>query len=228
LSFFFVNKQVNSGKSDIDNGLYAFNRVAGTEFNLASADNRWTGKAYYHHSFYTNSPGDAASMAANIAYATGNLSLGLNNSWISSDYRAEVGFVRRKGVYRVNPEIGYRFFSSYDKIAFHGPKLATDFFLNADGGLTDRFITASYGIDWLNRSQFRFVVSDNYIKLLETFDPTNSGGLELEAGSSHSWSNFNTSFNSDGRKLFNYSVGAGYGGYFNPELSIGLFSNGRH
>ena len=28
------------------------NRVAGIEFNLASRDNRWTGKAFYHQAFY--------------------------------------------------------------------------------------------------------------------------------------------------------------------------------
>jgi hypothetical protein len=40
--------------------------VAGAEFNLASADNRWTGKTFLHHSFNPGGSGNSSVMAANL------------------------------------------------------------------------------------------------------------------------------------------------------------------
>jgi len=46
-----TNKQVTGSYNDLE-GIGKFNRVGGIEFNLANNDNRWTGKAFYHQSFY--------------------------------------------------------------------------------------------------------------------------------------------------------------------------------
>ncbi|MCX6255157.1 MAG: DUF5916 domain-containing protein, partial [Bacteroidia bacterium] len=48
ISAFFVNKQVTNLHYDTSFTGYRYNRVAGLEYNLASANNRWTGKAFYH------------------------------------------------------------------------------------------------------------------------------------------------------------------------------------
>ena len=45
-----VNKQLTGAAESYQGSRY--NRVAGLEYNLASADNRWTGKAFYHKAFY--------------------------------------------------------------------------------------------------------------------------------------------------------------------------------
>ena len=87
-----------------------YNRVAGMEFNLASADNRWTGKTFYHQAFYPGANGDAAAAAANITYSTQYLTATLNQSWVGADYIAEVGYIRRKGYYEINPALQYKFF----------------------------------------------------------------------------------------------------------------------
>ena len=52
ISAFLVNKQVMNVKNDTSFAGLDYNRVAGMEFNLASADNRWTGKTFYHQAFY--------------------------------------------------------------------------------------------------------------------------------------------------------------------------------
>ena len=50
LAFIFVNKQAINGDDNSD--LYSkFNRVAGAEYRITSADNRLTGKIYYHQAF---------------------------------------------------------------------------------------------------------------------------------------------------------------------------------
>ena len=89
---------------------YRYNRVAGMEYNLASADNRWTGKAFYHQSFYTGAKSGDAAAAANITYSSQYLTASLNQSWVAAGYISEIGYIRRKGYYEVNPILQYKFF----------------------------------------------------------------------------------------------------------------------
>ena len=129
ITAFFVNKQVMNLKNDTSSTSYKFNRVAGLEYNLASADNHWLGKAFYHQSFYPGASGNAAALSANIAYSTQYLTATLNQSWVGADYVAEVGYIRRKGYYEINPIFQYKFFPAASRIADHGPSLYYGFVL---------------------------------------------------------------------------------------------------
>nr|MCU0368619.1 carbohydrate binding family 9 domain-containing protein [Cyclobacteriaceae bacterium] len=53
ISMIVVNKQAfqDSIGGEFTTQPNAYSRLAGIDYNLASADNRWTGKAFYHHSF---------------------------------------------------------------------------------------------------------------------------------------------------------------------------------
>ena len=88
ITAFLVNKQVTNLNNDTSYTEYKFNRVAGMEYNLASANNRWAGKTFYHQSFYPGASGNAAAVAANIAYSTQYLTASLNQSWVGADYTA--------------------------------------------------------------------------------------------------------------------------------------------
>ncbi|MDZ7606402.1 MAG: hypothetical protein U5K79_12640 [Cyclobacteriaceae bacterium] len=66
------------------------------------------------------------------------------------------------------------------------PKLDVTYIMDPDFDKTDQEIEFEYGFEMLNRSQFGFGVSQNYIRLLEPFDPTNSDGVQLPAGSDYS------------------------------------------
>jgi hypothetical protein len=88
-------------------------------------------------------------------------------------------------------------------------------FFKPDFTLTDRIVALTYGIEWLNRSRLTGGVQQSFIELLEPFDPTNSGGDSLAAGSRHTWTDAGLVFSSDTRKLFNYVVSGRYGGYYN-------------
>jgi len=67
----------------------------------------------------------------------------------------------------------------------------------------------------LNRSTLSVDLEDGYLKLLEPFDPTNTGGNTLPAGSEFRWKELSLSYTSDTRRLFNYMFTARYGGFFN-------------
>jgi len=221
ITAFMINKQITSPLEGEDISDSGHNRVAGIDFNLSSADSRWTGKTFYHQSFYPGASGDASTLAGQVSYETQKVSLSLDQAWVGADYLAEVGYVRRKGFYQVNPSAEYKFFPDSKKIANHGPAIEIDMFYNPDFSLTDREIEFSYSLEWLSRSKLSLQLEEGYIKLQEPFDPTNTGGDSLTAGSGFYWEEIALTYNSDIRKSFNYVVSTRYGGFFNgTRLSL--------
>jgi hypothetical protein len=192
------------------------------EYNLASADNKWTGKAFYHQSFYPDAAGDAAAVAGNIMYSSQYLTASLNQSWVGADYVAEVGYIRRKGYYEIRPLVQYKFFPSSSKVANHGPIFEMDMLYDPSFNQADREAQISYQVEWLNKSVVKVDVENSYILLLEPFDPTNSGQDSLAANTSYRWSEMSASFVSDIRKPFNLSLTSLYGGYYTgTRLALG-------
>lgn len=214
VSAFFVNKQLMNVQNDTGFTGYRYNRVAGVEYNLASADNRWTGKTFYHQSFYPGAKADAAALAANLTYATQYINISLNQSWVGADYLAEVGYIRRKGYYELNPGVQYKFFPASSRIANHGPAIKLDMFYDPSFSLTDRETQLSYQVEWKNKSIILVDVKETYLKLQLPFDPTNTGGIPLAAGESFNWKEMGASFVSDIRKSLNFLIASRYGDYF--------------
>ena len=214
VSAFLVNKQVMDIKDDSSFTGSKFNRVAGIEYNLASSDNRWTGKAFYHQSFYEGASGSAAAMAANLTYSTQYLTAMLNQSWVGADYNAEAGYIRRTGYYEINPDFQYKFFPSSSRIANHGPIAELDMLFDPSLNQTDREAQISYQVEWMNKSIAKVDFEDSYVLLLDPFDPTNNGGDSLAANTDYHWNEVSASFTSDIRKPLNYTVSGVYGGYY--------------
>jgi len=61
LSFMFVNKEYA--------GDDRFNRVAALDYNMASNDNVWTGKFFYHRSFQPGNPDNQFAQGASVNYS---------------------------------------------------------------------------------------------------------------------------------------------------------------
>ena len=211
---FLVNKALTGLPADSSEHPGRYNRVVGFDYNLASVDNRWTGKVFYHHGFRPQAGPRSHAWGANLAYQTQQLLLALNHSRVGDDYLAEAGFVRRTGYYEVSPTAGYRFFPGGDKIANHGPRFDGVLILDEAGRVSDREGQIAYRVEWLDRSEAAIELEQGYIRLLAPFDPTNAGGDTLPAGSAYQWYEWAARYLSDGRKLFNYGLTARYGGYF--------------
>jgi hypothetical protein len=214
ITAFLINKQVTNINNDTSFKGNEFNRVAGIEYNLASADNRWTGKAFYHQSFYPGAAADAAAIAANLMYSTQYYTASLNQSWVGADYIAEVGYIRRKGYYEINPMFQYKFFPSSKRIVNHGPGIKLDMLYDPAMSLTDRETQLFYQVEFSNKNVIMADVRETYIFLQYPFDPTNSGGVPLPADVGYHWNETGISFSSDVRKPFNYILQGRYGGYF--------------
>jgi len=217
ITAFMINKQITSPLEGEDISDSGHNSVAGIDFNLSSADSRWTGKAFYHQSFYPEASGDASALAGRISYETPKVSLSLDQAWVGTDYLADVGYIRRKGFYQVNPSAKYKFFPDSKRSQIMGRHM----FYNPDLSLTDREMDFIYSLEWLNRSRLSLQFEEGYIKLQQPFDPTNTGGDSLTAGSEFYWEEIALIYNSDIRKSFNYVVSTRYGGFFNgTRLSL--------
>jgi hypothetical protein len=240
----FINKQSLNYNPDPDaeQPIYSqFNRNAGLEYNLASSNNLWTGKAMFMKSFAPNQVGDGFVHAANLKYSSGNLTWNWEHQYVSKNYTAEVGYVPRNGFYKINPEASYLFFPKSEKILNHGPKVGVRYFFNTDGEKTDNTTFLAYNIKWRSQSTFQAWVSTDYVLLQRPFDPTNYSGDTLARGTEHQWYATGAEFTSKPQSVFTYAFTTRLGGYyadgkrynvtadigyrFQPFVSIALSAN---
>jgi len=225
---FLVNKQVTGDYNDKLYSGYRYNRIAGLEYNLASPDDKWSGKVFYHQAFYPGATSDAASVSGNILYSTPYFNAMLRQSWIGSDYVAEAGYIRRTGYFETSPGLRYTIYPTDSKILSHGPSVDFDIILDTDLNMTDRETQLGYSIGWQNRNQLSFNVSEQFVKLNRAFDPTNTGGIKLIFGGEYNWQSADIRFSSDSRRMFYYTLNGGYGSYYNGNrLTLGGSINYR-
>lgn len=214
----FINKEsIGHNPAPEDSSAYSvYNRNFGLEYNLASANNFWTGKFMYHRSFSPDESGNANTHASALNYRRKRISVEWRHEYVGENYNAEVGFVPRNKYYNFNPEISYSFFpKKAGKIIRHGPFGAIEYYTDDKFNRTDNESYVGYGIDFLNRSELRAWVSDDYVLLLDDFDPTNTDGEKLPAGSSYHWNATGFRYESAPRNLLTYSFSSRYGGYYN-------------
>ena len=213
----FINKESLNyvPSADSTKPVYsAYNRNIGMEYNLASSNNLWTGKAIALKSFSPDKKGHDFTHAANLNYASRKWLIGWQHEYVGKDYTAEVGYVPRTGFIRINPQVSRLFFPIGTKVLSHGPMLNSSHFFNESFKTTDNESFAAYKITFRTQSTLLGWVAYNYVKLLRPFDPTNSGRETLPTGSEHQWNAFGTEYVSQPQKLFTYGATFRYGGYY--------------
>lgn len=220
LAAFLVNKDpIQSFSGECDScDFNTFNRVGGVDFNLASADNWWTGKIFYHHSFDELVSNNSFSSGAELKYNNGNLNAEWSHLLVGSGYNAEVGYVRRTGIKSFEPQLGYTFYPKRLKfIIRHGPQIQLEQ-LHADGyGMTDQEATLRYTARFRNQSSAYLSINRVYLQLTDPYDPSRSEGPEYQAGEEFTYWYFFTYYRSDTRKPLTFSTRAMGGGYFEGE-----------
>ena len=218
IGLMFVNKESTSYPIDTEEyrELYPkFNRNLGLEYNLASYNNLWTGKAFVFKSFSPDDEGNGFTQAVNIEYKTQNWNFGFKEEYVADDYRAEVGFVPRTGYFKLNPFVGYLFYPEKNNtLLSHGPKWTSIGYFDEDFKNTDYLNLLQYYLNFRNRSSFRLTLINEFVELQEPFDPTGTGKPELPAGSKHHWNALRLNYNSKPQSMFTYSIGTRVGGYY--------------
>ena len=217
IGLMFVNKESINYPRETDSlkSLYPeFNRNLGVEYNLASSNNLWNGKAFFLKSFAPGQVGSGVTQAAHLEYNSRKWKWRIQEEWVGKEYTAEVGFVPRNGYVNVTSYLGYLFFPKGGPILTHGPTLNTKYYFNENMQRTDNTSYMLYNLGFRDRSTLDFFISDDYVELLSPFDPTRLGKTELVAGTEHHWNAFGWMYASKPQSLFTYTFDGRLGGYY--------------
>jgi len=199
-----------------------YNRNLGAEYNLASANNQWTGKLLYIRSFSSGSQRSGAVSAGHLQYNSRRWLLNGQLENVDPHYSAEVGYVPRRGYHRALATIGYTFLPEGGHILSHGPTLTSSIFFDWSGKLSDYETTLGYTVTLRNLNVLSASAGSDYVRLLQPFDPTNTGREQLSAGSVHRWKAWGARFDSKPQSVFRYGFSSQYGGYYAGGTRLNL------
>ena len=225
IGLIFINKQSINYQPSTDSAatIYSqYNRNIGLEYNLASSDNLWTGKALLLRSFSPDKKGSDYVHAVNLQYATRKLALSWQHEAVGKNYNAEVGYVPRKGYIKLNPMAGITFFPKGTKVLSHGPTMSSTLFHNESFQPTDNETWLAHSTTFRTQSKLTVWVAHNYVKLLSPFDPTNSGKDTLATGSQHYFNSYGFDFASKPQSVFTYAATGRNGGYYGNGTRLNL------
>ncbi|MEN0003661.1 MAG: DUF5916 domain-containing protein [Bacteroidota bacterium] len=210
----FVNKQATS---DTDSaGFYSpYNRVAGIDYNIASSDNRWVGKVFYHQAITTEDENEKFAHGARLEYRVRPYSISWEHQYVGEGFEVESGFVRRRNFFRISPQARLFFYPSRGSMTEHGPGVQFTMFTRPGFGRSDHRLELFYNIQFKNTARFRVTLQNEYIHLFDTFDPTRTDSNELPENSNYTYSSIRASYTSDRRKVFSYELRPSIGQFFN-------------
>lgn len=219
-----INKEsIHYSASDSAPGLNPYNRNIGLEYNLASSNNIWTGKAMFLKSFTPGVAGRDFTHAANLQYNSRKWILSGEYEYIGRNYNAEVGYVPRRGFVKVNPFASRLFFPRGTRVLSHGPAINSTFYSDETmQKVTDHETALIYKVSFRTQAVLMAWVAENYVELLSPFDPTNSGLDSLATGTQHSWNSFGFDYVSKPQSLFTYRLSMRQGGYYQSGSRFNL------
>ena len=217
LSFIFVNRQ-SFGEYDFLEETDRYNRVVGLDYNLASADNTWTGKFFYHKSFARDIGNRDASGGMDLRYNSRFFNFGLRGNFVGNDFRSDLGFVRRQDIVAARPFVEFNFWPQKGKLNSHGFRISPNAIWRPtlDYKNTDYNIFLSWQARFKSQEEFSVRMFNRYTFLTEEFDPTGTdGAVGLPGDIGYYYTSYEMQFQSDRRRVFSYSVQPGYGDFYN-------------
>lgn len=225
LGMFLINKQ-SFIDTDLQrqNGFLEYNRNFGFEYNLASANNFWTGKVFYYGSLTPQNKDENFSHAASLVYQDNNWIIGWKHQWVGSNYNPEVGYVPRLNYIFINPEFGKIFYpkNKSSKIFYKTIRATSMNYWNNQSVKTDNTTYVAIEGKLKDQSSFGTFISYDYVRLLYDFDATRMGNTALKRGTEHSWNAINFSYKSSPIKLFTFMSTARFGGYYAGGRRTGI------
>lgn len=215
IRFLYVDMEAALPFQDSTKGVFdRYNRNAGLEYDLASADNLWTGKALVLKSWTSGQQGQDLAQAADLKYQSKSWMFDWHHEIVGQDYRADVGYIPRNGYVQFNPEASKTFFPKAGPILSHGPDLKVIYMTDLSLHPTDQTFQGSYLFSFRNQSTWNLYGIHSYVRLLRPFDPTNSGKDSLSSGTAYSWNRVGFEYDSKPQSLGTYILAASAGGYY--------------
>ncbi len=223
VAMIFVNRQqFDTSKYSATN----YNRVLGLDYNLASADNKWNGKLFFHHSLSNTNNQNAFAHASWINYASQKVNIHWNHEYMDKNYNAETGFtphvfqtdystniITKNTYWRLEPSAAYFFYPKNSIINKMGPSVYMDYYANKNLTTTDLLLQGGYDIYFTNSASISFDYRNFYTKLIYPTDVTFSG-IPIFLSDKYRYQDVVFSFKTNQRKTLNAAAGISYGSYF--------------
>jgi hypothetical protein len=221
LSFFAVNRQTSQEFSFLSPE-EKYNRVVGSDFTLASADNSWTGKFYLHKSFQ---PGDFEgnlSSQASLSYDSRSFSATSDWGYVDQDFRADLGFVPRVDIFKNGANFEKFFYPGKGAINQHtvGALLIHYWRPSEEFKLTDRMLDLSYEIEFQNQSSVKLNHIREYTFLVDPFDPTDiEDAAPIPGNRGYDYAQTSVEIQTNRSRLLTATLKGATGSFFNGSVS---------
>ena len=221
IGLMLINKQAfqDSSKKDFKLMPNRYNRLVGVDFNLGSKDNKWNGKAFYHHSFNEHKKDSAFASTVSISYAKPKILFDVLVQAVGANFDPQVGYLPRARFNRFAPDFFYSWYPKSRVINNHGPGVDMDFIGNDLYGITDADYNFWYNINFQNTAQFFMRIRQDYGLAYYAFDPTfpanDATAKNLPYHSHYYWNSVILNYQSNARKRFFYGFQTRMGQYYN-------------
>jgi len=217
ISFFFIDRRTTDDYEFVSKEEKK-NSVTGLEYNLASPDSKWVGRAFLHKSFTEGLSGDDVIAGMNVERNTLRHRASLELIHGGADFRSDLGFFRRTGFVKFSPAYTYRLYPKNTNVINYDFSQRSFLILNPvlDYQLTERWLVSTVRKRYLDNTSLEFQFTNRYDYLFSDFDPTRSEeGEPLPADTAYTFSEYGISYRSDQRKAFNFNTEVKYGSFYN-------------
>ena len=210
ISLLVINRETRK-KYDFVDGNETFNRLIGLDYNLASPDNIYVGRFYYHKSFNpdSNKDDDDSSYGASIERNTRENSIELGFNMLGEDFKSDLGFVRRTDLFKITPKYTLKFYPKDKNLIQWEMDIGMWSYFRPNDNFrnSDRTISPSVNLTYKSGVRMGFRIFDRSTYLYDDFDPTGLNPDNPILGENiYKYTSLRFSYNSDVRKIFNFRI----------------------
>ena len=215
---FFVNRE-RFKTYDFSEESDSYNRVFGIDYNLASADNTWSGRYYVHKSINPDDKGGNFSAQAVTTYNKNNWVFINDWTFVDNDFTADLGFVPRTDIFKMG-NFAQRFFFPFSRDFINRNNVQV-LFINyfrptLDFKLTDYLLRATWETEFTSNARVTANLINQFIYLTDEFDPTRTdGGTPLPGDQGYTFNYATIEYASNNTNLFTYAFNSTIGEFFN-------------
>ncbi len=220
IGFFVVNRETFKDY-DFQNDNDKYNRVIGVDYNLASSDNTWRGKFYLHKSLNPEDKKGNLSTQATTTYNTRKFSFTTDWVYVNKDFKADLGFVPRRGYLKAGNGVIFKFYPKSGIINTHSINPLSLFYWNPYNDLqrTDHRLQLSWRAEFKDQSTLSLRLQNQYVYLSYDFDPTRTvGGTPLPGNMGYDFNQLTASYQSNYAKRLTFNASSTVGEFYNGNI----------
>lgn len=223
IAFIMVNRD-RTGGSDASE---AFNRIVGVDYNLATRNNRWRGKFFYHQALRPVNQPDQYAHASWLNYSRPEWNIDWNHEYVGENYLADNGFVPRlfnfdqtsgreirMAYWRLEPSITRRFYPRSKIVNNFGFGVYWNAYFRNGFQLNENQLQGNSFINFQNTATLRIEFNERKTGLLFPFNITGRQLLPLPVGD-YFYRDMGFSYSSDVRKRFTWYLSGNTGTFYN-------------